>query len=652
MTQLTAFVGHSFLPDDEAIVRHFLNHFDVITKLGIGFTWDHAKDAASQALSKKVKALMDGKNLFIGICTKREAAIDPEKLSGDESAEKRCLDIRDVFYKTSDWVIQEIGFAIGRNMELILLVEKGVRKPGGLQGDIEYIEFDRTRPEKCHDKLLQMIGSLRPKISPVNTTETAHKATPQAVTLAALEQTEPQPEPSHDWNRSRYEPELLRLVCINDAKGAQAIYDKYLETGEGKKPTNRERWEAYREGIEIAYGDKGNLTSLEQLATSYSENWEVQRYLAVTYGHFKAHEREATQYQLAADKAESAGTKLALYAYAIRAWLQADRRDQANDIAMTMRELVPQSKDGETYLIQSLCALAEADKDYDQLFGLMERLLQLRPDDLDERFSLAYKFAQQGQHDLSLLHYLRIPDLNKNAYAWNNLGVEFDYFKLVGKSIRAYRSAQETSALAKSNLAHKFMDVGFLDEAQQLCDQALTMPTDRINAADAALRLSRIPQEEEEKQKKITAEAARFSDFYQNYGRAIAECAMVQLPEMWKGPECELSISLTGKKFVAEGQYDQMRLGLNPYAGSSDQNTEIERRIVKYEGSVQGRAIKCTVTRRTEHDNPLRHGLLDAGVETKDALMIICESMRKIKVYENVGFKDRKLYAIDLSLPD
>ena len=48
-------------------------------------------------------------------------------------------------------------------MALILLVEDDVRTPGGLQGDLEYIQFSRQSPEKSFGKILEMIKALLPK---------------------------------------------------------------------------------------------------------------------------------------------------------------------------------------------------------------------------------------------------------------------------------------------------------------------------------------------------------------------------------------------------------------------------------------------------------------------------------------------------------
>lgn len=71
MTSLKAFVGHSFTTDDEDVVRTFLKYFDQVEELSIGFSWEHAEPAETKELAEKVLRLMECKNLFIGICTKK-----------------------------------------------------------------------------------------------------------------------------------------------------------------------------------------------------------------------------------------------------------------------------------------------------------------------------------------------------------------------------------------------------------------------------------------------------------------------------------------------------------------------------------------------------------------------------------------------------
>lgn len=80
MSKLKAFIGHSFTIEDEPIVRSFLKFFEQVKGMDIGFTWQHAEPAEPKVLATKVLGLMEGKNLFIGICTKKEVVITTDRL--------------------------------------------------------------------------------------------------------------------------------------------------------------------------------------------------------------------------------------------------------------------------------------------------------------------------------------------------------------------------------------------------------------------------------------------------------------------------------------------------------------------------------------------------------------------------------------------
>jgi hypothetical protein len=204
MAELRAFVGHSFLKADEDVVRAFVDHFNTLQKAGIGFTWDHAEAAQALSPSTKVLEKIEGKTVFIGICTRREYAVDDSKL-------KRIFanvfgKHRDLQWKTSDWIIQEIGMAVGRKMGIVLFLEEGVREPGGLYGDMEYIRFSRERPKDCFDKFLQMLTALKPKAGGVTGVEAKpadaekKKESPYAIDV----------EPKPSWTSSEYETAATR----------------------------------------------------------------------------------------------------------------------------------------------------------------------------------------------------------------------------------------------------------------------------------------------------------------------------------------------------------------------------------------------------------------------------------------------------------
>lgn len=43
MSRISAFVGHSFTDNDKDLVDKFLDYFDTLKDMDIGFSWDHAE---------------------------------------------------------------------------------------------------------------------------------------------------------------------------------------------------------------------------------------------------------------------------------------------------------------------------------------------------------------------------------------------------------------------------------------------------------------------------------------------------------------------------------------------------------------------------------------------------------------------------------
>ena len=128
----TAFVGHSFDPQDMPLVKTL-----IATLEAMGITVATGEKPKADTISAKVKSRIEAQYLFIGIFTRRD------KLVGKS------------LWNTSPWVIDEKAYAFGRNKKLILLKEAGVESIGGIQGDYEYIEFTREQLENAVLKLIQ-----------------------------------------------------------------------------------------------------------------------------------------------------------------------------------------------------------------------------------------------------------------------------------------------------------------------------------------------------------------------------------------------------------------------------------------------------------------------------------------------------------------
>ena len=91
-------------------------------------------------IGQKIKERIGRADLFVAILTRRYPIRNNK------------------YWTTAPWVVEEKGFSIGQNPRrpIILLVEDGIEVPtetGGLEGDLEYIKFDRYRLDIAQKEL-------------------------------------------------------------------------------------------------------------------------------------------------------------------------------------------------------------------------------------------------------------------------------------------------------------------------------------------------------------------------------------------------------------------------------------------------------------------------------------------------------------------
>jgi tetratricopeptide (TPR) repeat protein len=268
-------------------------------------------------------------------------------------------------------------------------------------------------------------------------------------------------------------------------------------------------------------------------------------------------------------------------------------------------------------MLSLLRELAKIDKHDDEEIGAMERMIELRPDDEETRFLLAYKHSEIGNNDLALFHYLKIREAGRDSGTWNNLGVAFEQAGLPAKAVNAYRHSEEVGgSLAMSNLARKFMTAGFLVEAQQECERGLAVEDSHQNVASTLGELKGVPDAEEKREAEHLEKARPVSDFYKHFGRAFVRPNPTEISPRWRGPECELAVKIDGNEFEASGSYEQQGLGglLSGLATSFGVRTPTtpDRYHIKYKGVVRGNAIDGMMTRVLEDDPTKVRGLLSS----------------------------------------
>lgn len=635
MAELRAFVGHSFLKADEEVVRAFLDHFSTLEKAGIGFTWDHAEDAQALPLSTKVLEKIEGKTVFIGICTRKEYAIDGSKL-------KRVWanvfgKHRDLQWKTSDWIIQEIGLAVGRKMSIVLFLEESVREPGGLYGDIEYIRFGRERPKDCFDKFLQMLTALKPKMEgaagveakPADADE--KKEAPHVVDL----------EPKPSWTSDEYERASMWSIVGNDIEALKKI-DAAYKASDFAKGDARVIWEGRIEHLRLLFKKGGDFQKIKRIAEENPKLAQAVYFVGSAYEEFQDFSKAGEKMEEAAQLSEDEATKVNYLGQAALQYERIDQHRHATELLNQARRLAEKNPDLMPWLVPALTRIADYTKDWAHQLALLEYEIEEMPNDIGKRFSLAYLHSQNENGDMALFHYQRIPTAQRDPLTWNNLGVSYGEIGMPVGAARAFRKAADGgNTLGMSNLGNKFLNGGFFEEADELCKKALAMPRYDKNVPILLNRLQAVDDDEDKKVKEALDKVKAKAEFYRELGRS----AVVETPRViataWAAREGILAAELVNDDLKLTGNYEVPANQIARALVGGLFTPPNDKYKIEFSGHLRGRMFSGTVA-RTREDGPAT--LLD-GVPSK-TLMHLSADGTTLSVMENVSSPQPTLYAL------
>jgi len=628
MTELAAFVGHSFDKKDEAVVSKFLEFFDHVANMPIGFSWEHAEEAKPKLLSHKVREKIEGKNLFIGICTAKETAVPASVLSRPFLMRNSlCAPDREFTPKTSDWILQEIGCAFGRDMDIILLKEQGLRDPGGIQGDLEYITFDRNNPEESFSRILEMLQSLLPH---AREEAIARVEKPQSQELDQVELKEEAQltlEIQDDWQADDYHKALFRAIALNDEEYEEKVFEAFLDSNLATEPRAELDWRVWRKYFRTSLGKSDHLDELIELASAHPENDLIQHSLGRLYMKYEQHEVAAGYFERSAELAEGSQGRAERLIRASRALSNAGDYARSLSLIEGVKALAAEVPNLESILLETLAETRESEGEIDQHFALMEAYLEVRPNDHEKRFSLAFKYADQNQNDLALYHYSSLANQRPGDGVFNNLGVSYAHLNLPSKSVEAYRSSQDMDGTtAMSNLANKLIHAGFLSEAEELSQEALKRENYDKAIGLAISQIKEVRKNEGIKEEKILKALRPRRDFYVKFGRA---CLQDQIPEsqgVLTGPKFDLEFVVQDNSFRGQGTYlDRKKKGVLwvPQLAKSVESTDD---MITYRteiiGSVLGHAISYSQWTfedgKARDDDPDTHGLMIAASDLSE----------------------------------
>jgi len=647
MTTIQAFVGHSFASDDDAVITAFLRYFDQIQKMNPAFSWVDAQVAEPTELARKVLGMVEGRNVFVGICTKKERVIQAQKLSrniffGDRLSAKA----NDIEWKTSDWIIQEIGLAVGRGMSVILLLEEGCRKPGGLQGDVEFIPFDRSNPERAFGRVLEMITALVPAFSPTETASPVENSTTADEEIVEEPSAVSDDLPDESWDYEQYETSFIWKLFSKDDDGASAIESAYVATVIADNPEKHAEWLTMANKWRLLVGRGGDIEKVKNIRGEYPHNAEVIKNLAQILETMGNHAQAALEYEEAAEKVADRLESERLRGRAAIEFAKDGNMRSAHLKLSRQRKRLSAHPDEELTFLNSMKQIAELEKDISLQLHTMERISEIDPENWDNRFQLAYLYSNNKYEDLSLHHYLKIPVRQRTAVAWNNLGVAFQHFSMPAKSVEAYRrSSSEGETLAMSNLSYKLMEVGFVEEAKSELKKALSQENYHRNVGQAMTNLQDIAEKEDKKLEATLSDLKPKVEFFKRVGLAVASADVALESGIWTGPDCPLAIHIKDGMFTGFGKYEKPKSAL---AAALSTNTSADKFEVYYHGVCVGRRVLGTVERKKVND-AIPKSLLSGNDDPTECAMIVDAERNEISVAERLSTPLPRFYSITKS---
>ncbi|WP_143738098.1 tetratricopeptide repeat protein [Erythrobacter donghaensis] len=557
MQQIKAFVGHSFTEDDELLISSFLKMFEQIRGVLPSFVYQNAQAAEPEILANKVQRLMADSNTFIGICTKKEFVVDPSaqsNLLGFSVYRKDHLT-----WKTSDWLIQEIGIAIGRAMSMVILLEEGCRLPGSLQGDVEYITFSRQAPEKAFGKLLEMLKALNPtKLTSLdNSTELENETD-----FAPLNKSE-RPvsididrNPDETWSFNAYLQEYIWLLATNEFDRAEEISNAFAASTHGQTDEALSEWKAKCEESKLIFSSSGNLSEIADCVQKYPDNPKILSYYASALRIYKENSVSAQYYVLAAEKTKDTFEMVSHLMEAAIGYARANDLKSGSTLIEQAKQYIKTDIAIEISFLKALSLYADEVSDSSLKIEALERVVLISPGDDDARFSLAYAHSEFGNQEMALHHYTAIPYARRTNFTWNNLGVAYQSLSVPARAVAAYgKAAEDGNTLAMSNLAYRLMQAGFVNEARERLEKALQDANPHKNVGEAYAELRDIEENENTTVKKILDTASSKIEWYRELGTAICKDRIPNVNQIWSGPHGDFIIEITDNIFSARYEY-------------------------------------------------------------------------------------------------
>lgn len=620
MKPIQALVGHSFADDDKEIVTRFVDHFDSLARLQSDFGWDRAILTKPKSVSEKVRDHFKAANTFIAICTKHEITFAKSDLRQTMFRKELRISRNAYQYKSSDWILQEIGYAAGKEMNVIVLVEEGVRPPEGILGDLEYIPFLRENLDAAFVKLTDAISSLVPDERSSEVLGTESRQDSSEVTGSEDPKSIEEP-PDTNWPLDRFHWELISAAIMDQKERFGEIDLKFRKTDHCKDKLVLNSWEVHFAATRLEHFGEGSLIELEKVVREKPSARTIIK-LAIAFSKFGEHEKAANLANEAFGLGETQLEKLDCLSRAAKFWSLRGEFQQASDSIDHMRQIGIENSEQSAILYKTLAQYFKASDQRELKMIALEALAALFPDDVHRRFRVGFDHSDRNNPRMAAYHYSRTPASIRDGTTWNNLGVAFEGASFHAKSIEALLIAKKKgSSLAMNNLAKRYLSAGFVEDALRLCQEALRQPEPTSYAGETLTIIQNRIREEEDNFKKDQLRSMSNSSALVEIGAYLSKAQSTEIIEKWQLPTGPMRVTVEGNRFRAMGNYQVKSGALSAAFGNVQANLSGYR--IEIEGVISGRLISAKkVSKRIDGNGVIISALLS---ESKSNMFLCLE---------------------------
>lgn len=463
MPRLSAFVGRSFLDEDKSVWHHLRDMLDTFKSME--FEYEDGKEGQIRPISDKVKELICRHEIYIGVLTKRYP-IWETPASWHERWLRPLALYTPQKWTTSEWVIEEIGFAIGKDRKILLLIEKDVNFPSSdLDGDTQWIRFNRTNLSASHSEISEMIlNMIKDRVVSIE----------EPTSVATIAPSGPEKIPEQEPSLFDQLQAIKKSVLDRNYSEADRIQEEALRSETVIK--ERQFWEPIILGIRARNGDTDALDRLKQKCADNPSNSDAIEALANVYSSFDQF-NQATDILVSHMETVPADKRSALAIQASKALCKDGKATEA--ISLLLEDLKKENNESEHVALYREIARAGGKANLPDIeTAFLEKVLLITPSDSDSRFRLAVVYSENDRAELAAHHYELIVTHTDWPGAFNNLGVAYGELGFNANQFKLFKAVSEKYPLAKANLASLYATAGSLAEAEALAKAALSTPSE------------------------------------------------------------------------------------------------------------------------------------------------------------------------------